>query len=75
MLDEQKLNKLKELTKRAVSINEELLDEEKKFIDALSDYSDVTCLKDSSNKINLLMRKEVLYNQAARMLLNKPVSI
>lgn len=71
MLDEQKLDKLRELTKRAVSINTALLDEERKFIDSLSLRSDITRLRDSNNKIMLLMRKEVLFNQAAQKLLHK----
>lgn len=70
MLDDQKLNKIKELTKRAVSINLQLLEEEKRFIDALSPYSDTNSLNECSDQLRLLIRKEVLYIQAVQNLLH-----
>jgi hypothetical protein len=71
MLDNEKNQKLLELTNRAVCINEELLEEEKRFIEALSQRREVSILKEISKKISLLMRKEVLYNGAAISLLQK----
>ena len=65
MLDPEKNQKLLDLTTRAVSINEELLKEEKRFIDAVSQNVDLNVLKEMHWKINLLMRKEVLFNGAA----------
>jgi hypothetical protein len=69
MLDPEKNQKLVELTTRAVSISEELLKEEKQFIDALSRNVDLNILEETSRKISLLLRKEILYNGAARCLL------
>jgi hypothetical protein len=71
MIDEQKLNRIKELTRRAASINAKLLKEEKRFIDALAHNSDTAFLSASSNKLHLLLRKEVLYIQAAQNLLRQ----
>jgi len=69
MLDPEKNQKLLDLTTRAVSINEELLKEEKRFIDAVSQNVDLNVLKEMHWKINLLMRKEVLFNGAAQRML------
>jgi hypothetical protein len=71
MLDPEKNQKLVELTTRAVSINEELLKEEKRFIDAVSRNVELNVLKEMHGKINLLMRKEVLYNGAAATILRQ----
>lgn len=71
MIEEQKINKLVDLTQRAISINENLLAEERKFVEALSERKDIDYLKASSDTIHLLMRKESLFNQAAKMVLEK----
>jgi hypothetical protein len=71
MLEDQKINKLLELTRRAISINHILLDEERKFIEAVCEHKEIDFLKASSDTINLLMRKEVLYNQAVQKILQK----
>lgn len=70
-MEEQKINKLVDLTKRAISINENLLAEEKKFVEALTEPKDIDYLKASSDTILLLIRKESLFNQAAKMVLEK----
>jgi hypothetical protein len=71
MLDPEKNQKLLDLTTRAVSINEELLKAEKRFIDAVSRNVELNVLKEMHRKINLLMRKEVLYNGAAESILRR----
>ena len=74
MLDPEKNQKLLDLTTRAVSINEELLKAEKRFIDAVSRNVELNVLKEMHRKINLLMRKEVLYNGAAESILRRAAS-
>jgi hypothetical protein len=74
MLDPEKNQKLLDLTTRAVSINEELLKAEKRFIDAVSRNVELNVLKEMHRKINLLMRKEVLYNGAAESILRQAAS-
>jgi hypothetical protein len=71
MLTEQKLEKLIDITIRAISVNESLHAEEMRFVEALSEHHDINYLEALSDTINLLGRKEVLYNQVAQMLLKK----
>jgi hypothetical protein len=68
------MDKLLELTKRAISINKDLLAEEEKFVEALSEHRDIKDLKEKSDKISLLIRKEVLYHQVATKVLEKTVN-
>jgi hypothetical protein len=67
-----KVAKLKELTERAISINKHLLAEEEKFVEALSVQQDVNDLREKHDKIRMLIRKELLYHQAASKVLEKP---
>jgi hypothetical protein len=64
-----KVDKLKELTKRAISINKVLLAEEEKFVEALSGQQDVSDLREKHDKIRMLIRKELLYHQVASKVL------
>ena len=57
MLDYDKSKKLVELTSKAISINEQLLLEEKKFVEAVSQRKDERFLRRISNKIKSLIRK------------------
>jgi hypothetical protein len=68
------MDKLLELTKRAISVNKDLLAEEEKFAEALSEHRDIKDLKEKSDKISLLIRKEVLYQQVTTKVLEKTVN-
>jgi site-specific recombinase XerD len=63
--------RLVELTSKAVEVNERLLAEEKKFIDAASGSSDVIFLKQMNAKLTSLIRIERLYLQATKVLLRR----
>lgn len=69
MLEEKEISKLIELTKRAISINEKLLEEEKKFVEYLSQHPDISELQSTTDLIATLVRKEVLYSQVAKRLI------
>ena len=69
-----KVNKLLELTKRAISVNKDLLAEEEKFVEALNSQQDLNDLREKSHKIHKLLRKELLYHQAATKVLEKAES-
>jgi hypothetical protein len=71
MLDSIKKNKLIELTSKAVSINEQILEEEKNFIDAVEQHLEMRFLTRISDKINNLLRKEVLFVGATNSLLKR----
>ncbi len=68
------MDKLLELTKRAISVNKDLLAEEEKFAEALSEHRDIEDLKEKSKRISLLIRKEVLYQQVTAKILEKAVN-
>ena len=65
------MDKLLELTKRAISVNKDLLAEEERFAEALSEHQNIEDLREKSNKISLLIRKEVLYLQVVARVLEK----
>lgn len=62
-------SKLIELIKKAVSINEELLKREKKFIEDVSSNTDSTSLATANEELNELCLKEHLTLAAAKSLL------
>jgi hypothetical protein len=62
-------NKLIELTERALTINEELLADEKKFIKAVSSGEDLSSIKELNEKLNQLCRKEHMYLAATKSLI------
>jgi hypothetical protein len=68
-MQETERNKLIELTSRAVSVNEELLADEKKFIATISTSSDVSTLHAMNEHLNELCSKEHLLLSASRSLL------
>ena len=63
--------KLVELTSKAVSINEELLKEEREFIAAANENKEITILEKMSRRINILVRKEHLFLGAVGMFIEK----
>jgi hypothetical protein len=63
--------KLVELASKAVSINEELLKEEREFINAVKEDKEITALERMSERINLLVRKEHLFLGAVQLLIKK----
>ena len=62
-------DKLIELTKKAISINEQLLCDEKKFLTAISSQQDTISLQEMNESLNNLCGKEHLYLAAAKSLL------
>ncbi len=67
-------SKLIELTSRAISINESLIDQEKEFVAATADGLAPNILKAMSDNIKLLIRKESLFIGAMHNYLSKIVS-
>ncbi len=68
-MQESERNKLIELTKRAVSVNEKLLAEEKHFIEAVTDNTNSFLLEELNENLAELCRKEHLYLSATKSLL------
>jgi DNA-binding MarR family transcriptional regulator len=68
-MQENERNKLVELTKKAVTINEELLANEKKFIEEVSSGGKDSSLEELNEKLNELCSKELLYLAATKSLL------
>lgn len=68
-MNETERNKLIELTSKAVSVNEKLLSDEKKFIEAVSANSDHVVLEEMNEQLNELCSKEHLLLAASKSLL------
>ena len=70
-MDEREKNKLIELTSKAVSINEKLLADQKRFIDAIMSQEDTVALEETNEKLNELCRIEHLFLSATKSLLQR----
>jgi len=71
MLSAQNAQKLIELTSKAVAINKELLRKEEEFISAVSNDASLALLKIINERIFLLNRKETLFLEVTKMMLEK----
>lgn len=70
-MKEMERSKLIDLTERAVRVNEKLLSDEKKFIEAVAAGEESGLLQELNQKLNELCRKEYLYLGAAKNVLLK----
>lgn len=68
-MKETERDRLIELTKRAISINEKLLAKEKYFVEAINSDTNPLLLKELSETLAELSRKELLYLSATKSLL------
>ena len=69
MLPDDKLDRLKELTSRAISVNRKLLSEEERFVEAVSGRQETEVIKAINDEIVELNRTETLYIQAVTNIL------
>jgi hypothetical protein len=68
-MNESERNRMMELVSRAISVNEQLLDHEKRFMDAVSTSADLSSLQELSDHLNELCSKELRFLAASKSLL------